>query len=91
MDLRGFGKEHRGCKFELVWLLGEIPLEREVFFVDRVTRIDEFKAILFSTWNKLPAFSPNRELDRPELRLFQVEDSGKALQPLLAWLFAAAA
>jgi hypothetical protein len=90
MDLRGFGKENRGCEFELAMLLGEVPLERVVLLVDRTTRFDELKAVLNSVWHSLPAESPNRALERPVLHLFQVEDSSKALQPLLSRLFAAA-
>jgi hypothetical protein len=90
MDLRGFGKENRGCEFELALLLGEVPLARVVLLVDGSTRMDELKTILLAAWDKLPASSPNRELAQPVLQFFQVENGGKALRPLLARLFAAA-
>ena len=90
MDLRGFGKDNRGCEFELAMLLGEVPLARVVLLVDRTTRIDDLKGLLTSVWEKLPSSSPNRDLAEPVLHLFQVEDSSKALRPLLSRLFAAA-
>lgn len=90
MDLRGFGKDNRGCEFELAMLLGEVPLARVVLLVDRTTRIEDLKILLDSVWGKLPASSPNRDLTQPVLHLFDVEDSSKALRPLLSRLFAAA-
>lgn len=90
MDLRGFGRENRGCEFELALLLGEVPLGRIVLLVDRTTRTEDLKEVLQTGWSKLPATSPNRDLAAPLLHLFQVEDSVKALRPLLARLFAAA-
>jgi hypothetical protein len=91
MDLRGFGKENRGCEFELAMLLGEVPLARVVLLVDRTTRTEDLKGLLHSVWDKLPSSSPNRDLAEPVLHLFQVEHSSKAPQPLLSRLFAAAA
>jgi len=90
MDLRGFGKDNRGCEFELAMLLSEVPLARVVLLVDRSTRIEVLKTVLQSAWQKLPAASPNRELAEPVLHLFIVEDSSKALRPLLERLFSAA-
>jgi len=91
MDLRGFGKENRGCETELAMLLGEVPLARVLLIVDRTTRAEELKAVLRSMWDKLPASSPNRDVTQPVLYLIQIEDTGKALRPLLSRLFAAAA
>lgn len=90
MDLRGFGKDNRGCEFELAMLLGEVPLARVVLLVDRTTRTEELKEVLHTVWGKLPSSSPNRNLTEPALHLFQVEDGSKALRPLLSRLFAAA-
>lgn len=91
MDLRGFGKENRGCEFELSMLLGEVPIERVILLVDRTTRTDDLKQLLSAEWDRLPAASPNRAVAEPVLHLFHVEDSSKALRPLLSRLFAAAA
>lgn len=90
MDLRGFGKENRGCEFELAMLLGEVPLARVVLLVDRTTRTDDLRILLNTVWDTLPAASPNRAVAEPVLHLFHVEDSSKALRPLLMRLFAAA-
>ena len=46
--------------------------------------------LLHAAWGKLSAASPNRDVAQPVLHLFRVEDSGQALRPLLARLFAAA-
>jgi hypothetical protein len=91
MDLRGFGKANRGCAFELGLLLDEVPLGRVVLLVDRSTRMEDLAPLLHAAWGRLSAASPNRELAEPVLHLFRVEDSGKALRPLLSRLFAAAA
>lgn len=91
MDLRGFGKENRGCEFELAMLLGEVPLGCVVVLIDRTTRTEELKVLLDSAWREVPASSPNRDLAEPVLHLFHVEDSSQALRPLLSRLFAAAA
>ena len=90
MDLHGFSKQNRGCEFELAMLLGEVPLARVVLLVDRTTRIEDLKGMLRAVWEQLPSSSPNRNLTAPVLTLFQVEDSSKALRPLLSRLFAAA-
>jgi hypothetical protein len=90
MDLRGFGKKNRGCEFELEMLLEAVPVSRVVLLVDRTTELESLKQVLQSAWDKLPE-SSNHALTEPVLSLFQVEDSGIALQPLLSRLFAAAA
>jgi geranylgeranyl pyrophosphate synthase len=61
-----------------------------VLLVDRTTRTEDLKSLLNSVWKTLPISSPNRQLAKPMLHLFHVEDSGKALRPLLTHLFAAA-
>jgi len=91
MDLRGFGKKNRGCEFELEMLFEEVPVSRVLLLVDRTTEIENLKQVLQAAWAKLSASSPNHALTEPVLSLFQVEDSSKALQPLLSRLFAAAA
>lgn len=91
MDLRGFGKKNRGCEFELEMLFEDVPVSRVVLLVDRTTEIENLTQVLQAAWAKLPESSPNRALTEPVLSLFQVEDSSKALQPLLSRLFAAAA
>jgi PII-like signaling protein len=91
MDLRGFGKKNRGCEFELEMLFEEVPISRVVLLVDRTTELESLKQVLQSAWDKLSESSPNHALTEPVIHLFQVEDSGKALQPLLSRLFAAAA
>ena len=90
MDLRGFGSQNRGCKFELSMLLSEVPLAKVVLLVDKTTRIDDLQALLQTLWAALPSTSPNRKLTHPVLHLFRIEDSGKALRPLLSHLFQAA-
>ncbi len=89
MDLRGFSKANRGCEFELGMLLDEVPLDRVVLLVDGSTRTEDLEPLLHVAWSRLSAASPNRDVAQPVLHLFRVEDSGKALRPLLARLFAA--
>jgi hypothetical protein len=90
MDLRGFGRDNRGCEFELSMLLDEVPLARVVLLVDRTTRMDDLSPLVQAAWSRLATPSPNRELMEPVLHLFRLEDSGAALAPLLSRLFAAA-
>jgi hypothetical protein len=90
MDLRGFSKANRGCEFELGMLLDEVPLDRVVLLADASTRTEDLEPLLHAAWSRLSAASPNREQAAPVLHLFRVEDSGKALRPLLSRLFAAA-
>jgi hypothetical protein len=91
MDLRGFGKQNRGCEFELDMLLAEVPLSRIVLVIDTSTRIDELEMLLKSVWEKIPHSSPNDALAAPELMLFEAQKGERALRPLLSRLYAAAA
>jgi PII-like signaling protein len=90
MDLRGFGKENRGCEFELEMLFDVVPVSRIVLLVDQTTKIEPLTGVLQTAWAKQTTASPNQALTEPVLSLFQVEERSKALQPLLARLFAAA-
>jgi hypothetical protein len=90
MDLRGFGKENRGCEFELEMLFEVVPVSRIVLLVDQTTKIEPLTHVLQGAWAKQSTASPNHTLREPELALFQVEKTSTALQPLLARLFTAA-
>lgn len=90
MDLRGFSKANRGCEFELGMLLDEVPLDRVLLLVDSSTRTEDLEPLLQAAWGKLSAASLNRDAAQPVLHLFRVEDSGRALRPLLSRLFMAA-
>lgn len=90
MDLRGFGKQNRGCEFELEMLLDVVSVARVVLLVDETTEIDTLKQVLHAAWSKMSESSPNRALTNPVLSLFQVKDSSVALQPLLSHVFLAA-
>lgn len=92
MDLRGFGKQNRGCEFELGLLLNEVPLQRVVLLIDRDTRLDELTPLLHERWSRLSASSPNRSLAKPKLTLLQADKEGEGgtLARVLSHLFAAA-
>lgn len=90
MDLRGFGKQNRGCEFELEMLLDIVLVSRVVLLVDETTEIDTLRQVLHEAWSKLTESSPNRTLTNPVLSLFQIKNSEAALQPLLSRLFLAA-
>jgi len=90
MDLRGFGKENRGCEFELEMLFDVVPVSRIVLLVDQTTKIEQLTNVLRTAWHKQSAASPNHALTAPVLSLFQVEDRGTAIQPLLSHMFATA-
>lgn len=91
MDLRGFGKQNRGCGFELELLLNEVPLQRTVLLIDRDTKLDELKPLLHERWARLSEASPNRSLAEPQITLLQVgDDEGRTLLRVLSRVFAAA-
>jgi len=87
MDLRGFGKENRGCKFELEMLFEVVPVSRIVLLVDQTTKIEPLMDVLHAAWTQLSSHSPNKKLTNPELTLFEVTNSSHALQPLLSRMF----
>jgi len=91
MDLRGFGKENRGCEFELEMLFDVVPVSRIVLLVDQTTKIEPLTEVLHTAWAKQSAQSPNQKLTNPELTLCEVTDSDRALQPLISHLFAVSA
>lgn len=90
MDLRGFGRQNRGCEFELGLLLDEVPLARIVLVVDDSTRLDELTPLLQSAWSRLPDSSPNRALPQPTLQLLRAGDEGRTLERVLSRLYASA-
>jgi hypothetical protein len=71
MDLRGFMRENRGCVFEINELLNVVPLERVVFVVDETTDLAFLRETFTQGWAALAADSPNRELVKPRVLLFQ--------------------
>jgi multisubunit Na+/H+ antiporter MnhF subunit len=90
MDLRGFGRQNRGCEFELGLLLHEVPLARIVLLIDASTRRADLEALLQSVWSRLPEVSPNRKLQRPALQLLQAGEESGTLERLMSRLFASA-
>lgn len=69
MDLRGFGRQNRGCEYELGLLLHEVPLARIVLLIDGSTRRQELESVLQLVWDRLPDGSPNRGPQHPALQL----------------------
>lgn len=90
MDLHRFGRDNRGCEFELGMLLSEVPLERILLLVDSTTQIDVLKEMLAEVWGRLPANSPNQSDDEPVLQLVKMEEKTTDWQPLLSRLYQAA-
>lgn len=89
MDLRGFGKQNRGCEFELEMLLDVMPVSRVVLLVDTTTDITALQLVLRAAWSKISQSPPNRTLANGIVSLLHVKDSAAALQPLLSRLFEA--
>ena len=90
MDLRGFGRQNRGCEYELGLLMNEVPLARIVLLIDGSSRREELESLLQSFWGKLHAASPNRVLERPVLQLLLVRDESGTLDRVMSRLFASA-
>ena len=90
MDLRSFGRQNRGCEFELSLLLHEVPLARIVLLIDGSTRREDLEPLLRSAWSALPDTSPNRSLQFPTLQLLQAGDERGTLERVMSRLFASA-
>jgi len=88
MDLRSFSPSNRGCQYELEQLLDGVPLPRVVMIVDDTTDRPFLEDTLQSLWQNVPADSPNRSLQDPEVRLFEAQSgTGTEVRTLLSLLF----
>lgn len=90
MDLRSFSPSNQGCVFELEQLLDIVPLPQVLLIVDRSTDREFLADTLQRLWLTMPPDSPNRDLQDPEIRLFEASDggSGAETRTLLGLLFA---
>ncbi len=89
MDLRGFAPGNAGCLYEIGQLLDAVPLERIVFLADSTTDAPFLRTTFARLWNAIPAGSPNRRLDVPEVRLFSIgRASARGIEGLLRLLLA---
>jgi hypothetical protein len=90
MDLRGFGRQHQGCVFELQALLDVVPLERLVLVVDGTTELAFLEQVLDARWRELRVDSPNAgTAAAPTVRLIQAGGSDAAIARRLTRLGAA--
>lgn len=71
MDLRGFGIQHHGCRFELEMLLNHIRLEKILLLIDTSTDKEMLKKLLQQLWHRLLVDSVNRWENQPRIRLFE--------------------
>lgn len=78
MDLRGFTREHRGCRFELRMLLAEVPLERVRLLIDESVEEGALRQLIATEWNSLPTSAPNRAAPAPMLRILRTAKKGDA-------------
>ena len=89
MDLRGFAPANAGCLYEIGQLLDAVPLERVVFLVDPTTDVPFLRATFERLWRAVPAESPNRRRDLPEVVLFSIaRTSAREIEGLLRLLLA---
>ncbi len=88
MDLRGFGKNNRGCEFELGLLLSEVPLAKVVLLTDETTDTGQLTELLQTLWSRLPRESVNRALPQPTLRRYHVAGALHSARRLLSALTA---
>jgi hypothetical protein len=72
MDLRSFSRSNRGCVYELGRLLDTIDLSRVVFITDKTTDRPFLEMTLQQQWSSLASESPNRLVNEPDARFFEV-------------------
>jgi hypothetical protein len=72
MDLRSFSSQNQGCLFELGELLNSVELRRVVFVIDATTDRRFLESALADLWNRSAAESPNRKVNAPVARLFDL-------------------
>jgi len=72
MDLRSFSASNRGCVYELGRLLDMIDLSRVVFITDKTTDRPFLEMTLQQQWSSLAAESPNRLVNEPAARFFEI-------------------
>jgi hypothetical protein len=72
MDLRSFSASNQGCLYELGRLLDTIDLSCVVFVTDKTTDRSFLEATLRQQWSSLASESPNRSVNEPAARFFEV-------------------
>ena len=89
MDLRSFSPSNQGCLYELGQLLNGVSLPQVLLIVDATTDLAFLKSTLQDLWRLVPADSPNRSLQDPEVRLYEVRSgTGAEVRTLLSLLSA---
>lgn len=73
MDLRGFSRERRGCRYELGQIVALAPIERCVFIADRHTDTELLRSELAAAWAQMPAGSPNAGPGPRHARVLRIE------------------
>jgi hypothetical protein len=72
MDLTAFGRNNRGCAYELGVLLARLPTSRFVLVVDGTTDIRQLRELLQESWDAMPPDSPNRQGAPGAIRLYHI-------------------
>lgn len=86
MDLRGFGAQQQGCRFEIEMLIESIPLSKILFLVDNSTDVNLLQQLLQQLWRALPSDSINRGAAHPQLTLFKTTGPLHSIERLLEFL-----
>ena len=72
MDLTAFGKNNRGCAYELGVLLARLHTSRFVLVVDGTTDIGQLTQVLQEQWSTVPPDSPNRGATPAPVRVLRI-------------------
>ncbi len=83
MDLRGFGMNNQGCRFELRMLLDSVPLPKILLLIDRSTEKYRLEKLLQNLWQALPNDSVNFRTSYPSIRIFEAAGSLHSVNALL--------
>ncbi|QGY46173.1 hypothetical protein GM418_21640 [Maribellus comscasis] len=80
MDLRGFSDSNRGCKYEIEFIVDHINIQNVLVLVDNKTKINVFD-LFQEKFRNMDNESPNRFLQKPKIKLLDVEKYRTTLFP----------
>ena len=74
MDLRGYSEQRKGCEYEVDLILDSIESKYIVFLVDNENDKDLVKNLIIDRWEYLSINSPNLNLKKPEIKIYNSLD-----------------
>lgn len=72
MNLSGFGRDNRGCSYELGRLIDRFPVDRLALLISEETDLDYLREVMEREWRAMAANSPNRRETGSPIRLLKL-------------------